>query len=107
MLGCVIAEDLLATDEHFALLDPVPCPITIAWAEWDRIFPERRYGPVARERVPGARYIVLPRVGHVPMLDDPKLVADAVLDALPPAPERAERFTRDPGARMAPQRTRT
>jgi pimeloyl-ACP methyl ester carboxylesterase len=107
MLGCTIAEDMLATDAHFAPLDPVPCAITIAWAERDRIFPERKYGPVAIERVPGARYIVLPRVGHVPMLDDPQLVADAILASLPPARERAERFTRDPAAHMAAQRTGT
>lgn len=82
MLGCEIAEGMLETDEYLAPLDPAPCPITIAWAEWDRIFPERIYGPLARERVPGARYIVLPKVGHVPMLDDAQLVADAIRDCL-------------------------
>jgi pimeloyl-ACP methyl ester carboxylesterase len=78
MLGSEIAEDLLETDEYLAPLDPAPCPITIAWAEWDRIFPERVFGPLAKERVPGARYTVLAGVGHVPMLEDPELVADAI-----------------------------
>ena len=78
MLGCEIADDMLATDEYLMPLDPPPCPITIAWAERDRIFPESVFGPLARERVPGARYTTLPGVGHVPMLDDPKLVADAI-----------------------------
>jgi pimeloyl-ACP methyl ester carboxylesterase len=82
MLGCTIAEDLLAADEYFTPLDPAPCPITIAWCERDRIFPEPIYGVWARERVPGARYVVLRHVGHVPMLDDPQLVADTVRDAL-------------------------
>jgi pimeloyl-ACP methyl ester carboxylesterase len=82
MLGCTIAEDLLATEEYFPFLDPAPCPITIAWCERDRIFPERRYSVWAKERVPGARYAVLPRVGHVPMLDDPLLVADTARESL-------------------------
>jgi len=82
MLGCEIAEDMLATDEHFAVLDPLPCPITIVWCELDRIFPEPEYGARARVRVPGAHYVVLEGVGHVPMLDDPGLVVTAIRDAL-------------------------
>jgi pimeloyl-ACP methyl ester carboxylesterase len=82
MLGCEIADDMLATDEYLMPLDPPPCPITIAWAQLDRIFPEPVYGPLARERVPGARYTTLPGVGHVPMLDDPRLVADAICESL-------------------------
>ena len=31
--------------------------------------------------IPGARYIVLEDVGHVPMLDDPQLVAQTILAA--------------------------
>jgi pimeloyl-ACP methyl ester carboxylesterase len=94
MLGCRIAEDMLATDEHFALLDPVPCPITIAWCELDPLFPEREFGARARERVPGARYRVIGNVGHVPMLDDPQLVAAVIRESLlaaatPPAPSRS------------------
>ena len=82
MLGCVAGEDILATTEHFALLDPLPCPITVAWAEHDRIFPEAPTGACARARLPGARYIVLEGVGHVPMLDDPELVAGAIGESI-------------------------
>jgi len=78
MLGCQIAEDLLATDEHFAPLHPAPCPITIAWCELDRIFAEGEFGARARERVPSARYVVLKGVCHVPMLDNPRLVATVI-----------------------------
>jgi pimeloyl-ACP methyl ester carboxylesterase len=78
LLGCAAAEDLLATDE--SLLPMVAnCPITLAWSELDRIFPIHRHGPIARERIQGARYLVLPRVGHVPMVDDPTLVAETIL----------------------------
>ena len=82
MLGCEIAEDMLGGDAYFAPLDPAPCAITIAQAERDRIFPERIYGPLARERVPAARYVVLPGVGHVPMLDDAQLVAATIRESL-------------------------
>jgi pimeloyl-ACP methyl ester carboxylesterase len=82
MLGCPIAEDILATDEHFAPLGPVPCPITIAWCELDRLFPEGEFGARAKERLPGARYVVLKNVGHVPMLDDPQLVAAVIRESL-------------------------
>ena len=38
-------------------------------------------GARARELVPGARFIVLDDVGHVPMLDDPELVARTILES--------------------------
>ena len=82
MLGCSIVEDILATDQHFAPLDPVPCPVTIAWCKLDRLFPEREFGARAKERLPGARYVVLRNVGHVPMLDDPMLVAAVIRESL-------------------------
>jgi pimeloyl-ACP methyl ester carboxylesterase len=58
----------------------VRCPIRIAWGELDRLIPLRRFGPVMRERVPHAEFTVLPGVGHVPMADDPELVARTILD---------------------------
>jgi pimeloyl-ACP methyl ester carboxylesterase len=82
MLGCSIAEDILATDERFAHLGPMPCPITLAWCELDRLFPEGEFGARAKERLPGARYVVLENVGHVPMLDDPQLVAGVIRESI-------------------------
>jgi len=41
LIGCDVADDLLGTAESVAPLDPLPCPITLAWAEEDRIFPVR------------------------------------------------------------------
>jgi len=78
VLGCSAAADLLATRES---LEPLRarCPITIAWSEGDRIFPVGRHLPIARERVPQAQFMVLPGVGHVPMIDDPELVARTIL----------------------------
>ncbi|MGN0064704.1 MAG: alpha/beta fold hydrolase [Nocardioides sp.] len=78
LLGCPVALDLLATTEAIAPLDPLPCPVTIAWPELDRIFPQSVNGVVAERVVPGARHVTLPGTGHVPMIDDPALVARVI-----------------------------
>ncbi len=51
-------------------------PVTIAWAELDRLV-----APPRPERMPaGARYIVLPQVGHMPTWDNPSLVAELLIE---------------------------
>jgi pimeloyl-ACP methyl ester carboxylesterase len=77
--NCVIAEDLLADGGQLAPLDPPPCPITLAWSARDRLFLVDVYGARARHLIPGARFVVLEDVGHVPMFDDPQLVAQTIL----------------------------
>src|SRR4051794_39392838 len=37
LLGSEIAADILATREELAPLDPLPCPVTLAWAARDRL----------------------------------------------------------------------
>jgi len=86
LLGCTIVEDLFGEAARLAPLDPPPCPITLAWAAEDRVFPLQINGVNARELIPGARWIVLDDVGHVPMLDDPQLVAQTILTAAAIAP---------------------
>jgi pimeloyl-ACP methyl ester carboxylesterase len=55
---------------------PEDVPVTIAWCERDRLV-----GPPKPERRPsGARFLVLPGVGHTPTWDDPELVAATLLD---------------------------
>lgn len=80
-IGCEASEELLASEAQLAPIAPLPCPITLAWAGEDRMLPLERYGRRAQELVPGARFVVLPSVGHVPMLDDPELVARTILGA--------------------------
>jgi len=81
LLACTAARELLRTGESVAPLDPLPCPVTLAWSERDLIFPPHVHGRTARERLPGARYVVLPGVGHVPMVDDPELTARTIREA--------------------------
>ncbi len=60
--------------------DVALCPVRIAWAERDRTIPYRRYGHPMRAVIPGAEFVMLPGVGHVPMSDDPRLVARTILE---------------------------
>jgi pimeloyl-ACP methyl ester carboxylesterase len=55
------------------------CPITIAWSGSDALLPVAQYEKKVRERLPQAVFKVLPDVGHVPMFDDPDLVARTIL----------------------------
>ncbi|MCC7076880.1 MAG: alpha/beta fold hydrolase [Acidimicrobiia bacterium] len=81
LLACTVRDDVLETDEQLAPLDPLPCPVTVAWSEHDRILPLRTSGARARDLMPEAEFRVLPGVGHVPMIDDPQLVADVILES--------------------------
>ncbi len=81
LLHCTAGLDILATDEFIAPLDPLPCPMTFAWPERDRIFPQHINGPLATRIAPGARHIVLPDTGHVPMIDDPELCARVIAES--------------------------
>ncbi|MDT9700767.1 alpha/beta fold hydrolase [Streptomyces sp. P17] len=60
--------------------DDIPgLPVTVAWGSKDRVL-IRRQGVRAKQIIPRARLIRLPGCGHVPMNDDPALVARVVLD---------------------------
>jgi pimeloyl-ACP methyl ester carboxylesterase len=43
------------------------------------VHPVELYETTVKERLPGAVFTILPGVGHVPMLDDPELVAWTIL----------------------------
>ncbi|MER5407940.1 alpha/beta fold hydrolase [Streptomyces sp. NPDC002769] len=87
----VVAETLaLAHAEGFAetlragisvqFTDDVPgLPVTVAWGTRDRLL-VRRQGIRAKQIIPRARLVRLPGCGHVPMNDDPTLVARVILD---------------------------
>ncbi|MDQ1040289.1 pimeloyl-ACP methyl ester carboxylesterase [Streptomyces sp. V3I8] len=89
--GAVVAETLALADAQgfteilragtsVRFTDDVPgLPVTIAWGTRDRIL-VRRQGIRAKQAIPRARLVRLPGCGHVPMNDDPALVARVVLD---------------------------
>lgn len=70
---------LAAGDSELFTHDIPDVPVTIAWGSRDRVLP-RRQGVRAKRVIPGARLVRLPGCGHVPMNDDPALVARVILD---------------------------
>ena len=53
VLGCTILEDVFEDTTQLEPLDPLPCPITLAWAREDRLFPIDVYGARAQQMIPG------------------------------------------------------
>jgi pimeloyl-ACP methyl ester carboxylesterase len=69
---------VLAGMTNFAGSVPAGIPVMIGWGTRDRLlFP--RQARLAKARLPEARLVRLPGCGHVPMTDDPALVADVLL----------------------------
>jgi pimeloyl-ACP methyl ester carboxylesterase len=64
----------------FEGMEQVSVPVTLAWAEHDRLVKKPRKIP------DGVRSLDLPGCGHVPTWDDPELVARVLLDGSEPDP---------------------
>lgn len=70
----------LEAAEPYAAQLPDGVPVRVAWGAEDRTLPFRRYGAPWRAVLPGAEHVELPGCGHVPMWDDPALVAATILE---------------------------
>lgn len=80
LAGATGFEQTLRAGAEARFTDDVPgIPVTVAWGSKDRLLP-RRQGVRAKQMIPRARLVRLPGCGHVPMNDDPVLVARVVLD---------------------------
>lgn len=53
-------------------------PTTVAWGDRDHVLLPRQAG-IAKRRLPKAVHIALPGCGHVPMGDNPELIAEVIL----------------------------
>jgi pimeloyl-ACP methyl ester carboxylesterase len=83
MAGCTALQDILDGARDNGPIEPVPdvgCPVRIVWGMNDRMLPFMRYGAPMLIAVPAAEFRLLPGVGHVPMIDDPVLIANTILD---------------------------
>jgi pimeloyl-ACP methyl ester carboxylesterase len=72
--GSIVAEEL----------DRIACPVRIAWGARDRMLPFARYGQPLLDLLPDGEHVMLSGVGHVPMYDDPELVARTILEVTAP-----------------------
>lgn len=98
--AATLIRDLVACPIYFELMDAVvrdgtprtfdgvDCPVLLAWGSRDRILPSPRYSERLRELLPAAEWADLPGLGHVPMSDDPELVARTITDFTARARER-------------------
>jgi pimeloyl-ACP methyl ester carboxylesterase len=74
------ARDWIARNRRLADgLEEIDRPFLVVWGSWDFLLPVRQ-APRWVRLVPGAELRELPRLGHVPMADDPELVASSILD---------------------------
>jgi pimeloyl-ACP methyl ester carboxylesterase len=82
-VNCPVYFELLeamASEPTPRSLDGVACPVVVAWGTKDRILPSRRYSQRFRELLPSAEWLPLHGLGHLPMLEDPELVARMIAD---------------------------
>jgi pimeloyl-ACP methyl ester carboxylesterase len=110
LISAVGFAPTLATGDKVIFTGQVPddVPVTIAWGSRDHLLRRPRAAAIA-QLIPHARLLRLPGCGHVPMTDNPALVAHVLLTgsaerdpaALPPAtpaqllkpPSEPARFT--------------
>ncbi|MFD6563672.1 alpha/beta fold hydrolase [Micromonospora profundi] len=78
-------------------LSDAAVPVTIGWGERDRIFGVHQ-AERARSGLPAARVVTLPGCGHVPMSDDPDLVAALILETTGAVPGTGRRRSPTGGA---------
>ena len=71
-------DAILATASLFTGQIPGDVPVTIAWGTRDRLLRPHQ-AKIAERQLPGARFVPLPGCGHVPMTDNPEMVADVLL----------------------------
>lgn len=83
-LDCTVVDDVVtslrAGRAHVEDLDQVLSPTLIAWAECDRVLPLTSCSSRFKREIAHAEFRVLPRVGHVPMWDDTRLVVKTIID---------------------------
>lgn len=64
--------------ERFRDGDDIDVPVTVAWGDKERLIPAKAR---RRDELPGhTHFVTLPDCGHSPMWDDPKLVAQTILN---------------------------
>jgi pimeloyl-ACP methyl ester carboxylesterase len=83
-LRCTVVDDVFDTIRSGTALlrdlDRISCPTLVVWGSKDRILPMDRHAARFREEIPGVQFRVLPGLGHTPMWDDARLIANLIAD---------------------------
>lgn len=98
-----IVEGTVRCEIYFDLMDAtlrdgpprsferISCPVLLAWGTKDSILPAKLYSQRMRNLLPSAHWMDLPGLGHLPMGDDPQLIARTIADfALSAQPDGVE-----------------
>jgi pimeloyl-ACP methyl ester carboxylesterase len=90
---CAVVPDairLAASGDMFGELGPIGCPVRIAYSTRDRLLHWPEHYTRIRRQLPDADYVALEGLGHLPMWDDPELIARTILEitARPQSPCR-------------------
>jgi pimeloyl-ACP methyl ester carboxylesterase len=91
--GCTIVGDILrlaAEEQLFGELGEIDVPVRIAYATRDRVIRWPKHYTRFERLLPNAELVDLGPLGHLPMWDDPELVARTVLEVTAPAGEPAQ-----------------
>jgi pimeloyl-ACP methyl ester carboxylesterase len=78
-----ILSEVLRQSPHIGAPQSLPGatgPIRVAWGTKDRLLPFERTSAGWRPALTDAEWVMLPGLGHVPMSDDPALVAKTILE---------------------------
>ncbi len=78
LVGAVAFVPTLAAGRTIMFTGGIEVPVTIAWGSRDRILRRPRAELITR-LIPQAQLLTLPGCGHVPMSDNPDLVAQVLL----------------------------
>jgi len=67
------------TDDRPRDLGSIECPVRIVWGSRDTLLLPRQADRFVRH-IPNSELVRLPRLGHVPMADDPEAIANTILE---------------------------
>jgi pimeloyl-ACP methyl ester carboxylesterase len=85
--GCAVVRDAIALTEAgnaFGELGPIECPVRILYGTKDRIVRWPSHYTRMKTLLPDVDYVALEGLGHLPMWDDPRLVARLILEVSAP-----------------------
>lgn len=86
-LGCSVFREAIALSESgqaFGDLAPIECPVRVLYGTRDRIVRWPSHYRRMKSLLPSAEYVPLHGLGHIPMWDDPDLVARRILEVSAP-----------------------